>query len=164
MLCKFLQNSLNHSEEHAPPTDEAAWFGEPFSILSLKTPSEMDSFIPPTPLPPDLPPGGQRWNRVIFGRKNVPKPLRNNLLTSHANSLGFEVAPGSKFIIVGPQTATKINHFHLDCCFFEVPRFCARLPSWASLGGLLAFFVVPWEASWWLNTNTTTLNITQPYT
>ena len=62
----------------------------------------MDLSIPPTPLPGGLPPGGQGRNRPIFRAKCVPKPLRNNLLTSIVTFFPFETVSGPKFTNFGP--------------------------------------------------------------
>ena len=72
----------------------------------------MDLSIPPTSLPGGLPRGGQGRNRTIFRPKCLPKPLRNDLLTSIATFVAFEAVSGPKFANFWPPATLKIKHFH----------------------------------------------------
>ena len=57
----------------------------------------MDLSIPPTPLPGGLPSGSARGCRSIYRPKCLPKPLRNDLLTSIVSFLAFETVSAPKF-------------------------------------------------------------------
>ena len=73
--------------------------------------SGMDLSIPPTPLPGGLPPGSARGGRTIFRPKCLPKPLRNELLTSIATFLAFEAVSKPKFANFHPPRPSKSSIF-----------------------------------------------------
>ena len=63
-----------------------SFFEDNIPILRIH-PSGMDLSVPPTPLQGALPLGGPSGNRTISRPKYIPKPLRNDLLTSTATFL-----------------------------------------------------------------------------